>query len=174
MKSLPMRFLVFVFCTAVSCWSQDRKAGISIGGQVLSLDMDRQEALKKLSLCCQSLPLGDAAVLVSDKKDINQDFGTVYFKNGKVTGIDANRDFNHEPDSYKMALAFYRLVDQIGHGGPARVLIYAGSREMTNGTDKQVNITFENGRSINIEIMNPDPGQKFTQQVSVSECLGVC
>ena len=174
MNSLAMLFPVFVFCTAVSCWSQEQKARISIGERVLSLDINREEALKRLGSCCECIPLGSVAVLVTDKKDVNQIFGTLYFKQGKVSGIDANRDFNHEPDAYKMALAFYRLVDQIGRGSPARALIYAGTREGTNASEKDVNISFENGRSINIEIINPDPGQKFMQQVSVNECLGIC
>ena len=68
-----------------------------MGGEVLRLNIGRQEALKRLSSCCRTVPFGNDAVIVTDKKDINQGFGTVYFEDGKVSGIAADKNWSPEP-----------------------------------------------------------------------------
>ena len=110
--------------------------------------MQKQEALKKLSVCCKTVPFGDAAVIISDKRNINRGFGMVYFDHGKVSGIAADKDTSFKPASYETASAFYQLVDEMSHGEPANVTVYAYSFIAFNGTGKYLVISFSNGRRI--------------------------
>src|ERR1022692_4093352 len=173
MKTAAMRLSVLLLTTAC-VGQQPHEPGVSVGSEVLHLKMERQEALKKLSSCCKTVPFGNAAVIVTDKKDINRSFGVVYFEDGKVSGIAADKAWSPEPASYDTALAFYRLVEQSAHGSPSQVTLYTYSQELSNGTSKWVVMRFATGRRIRVEIMNPDPGLHIAPQVAVSECLGNC
>jgi hypothetical protein len=115
-KGLAILLLLF---TASYAGPQLQQPRMSLGGVGLELDMPKQEALKKLSLCCKPISLGDAAVIVTDKADINRGFGMVYFADSKVSGIAADTEWSPEPSSYETALAFYRLVDERTHGSPS-------------------------------------------------------
>ena len=174
MKTVAMTLSILLALTAVCVGQQLQQPGVSVGGEVLRLNIERQEALKRLSSCCKTVPFGNDAVIVTDKKDINQVFGTIYFEDGRVSGIAADKNWSPEPASYETALAFYRLVDQIAHGGPAKVTVSTYSQEATNATSKGVIMLFSTGRRIRIEIVNLDPGQHAGQQVTVSECVGNC
>src|SRR5664279_2623568 len=174
MRIPTIRLSVFLVLTAACVGQQTQQPGVSVGGAALHLNMERQEALKKLSLCCQTVPFGNAAVIVSDKRNVNRSFGVVYFDQGKVSGIAADRDTSFKPPSYQTALAFYRLVDGFAHGEPAQVTVYAYSLEGSNGTGKYVVMRFADGRRIQFQLVNPDPSEHVSQQVSVSECVGNC
>jgi hypothetical protein len=143
--------------------------------------MEKQDVLNKLSSCCKTVTLGalpslgDASIMVTNKADVNDVYGNVYLRNGRVTGVLANRDWSPEPDVYKSALSLFRLVDSASHGQSMRATITSKTREMQNGSSKSVLITLDNGRSIIVEISNIDPGQRMImQQVVTSECLGPC
>src|ERR1017187_8320287 len=100
MTITSVSLLVFLLVAPACVGQQLQQPWVSIGGESLRLNMDRQEALKKLSVCCQTVPLGDAAVIVSDKKDVNRSCGMVYFEQGKISGIAADSDTSFQPESY--------------------------------------------------------------------------
>lgn len=52
---------------------------LSVGAEVLELDMGRQQALGKLYRCCRTISFGDNAVIVTEKNDVNRGLGVVYF-----------------------------------------------------------------------------------------------
>src|SRR5947209_6803672 len=142
MKAVAMRISTLLLFITVLCSSQSQQPVISLGRALLHIGMDKQDALNKLSRCCKivlmgSLPsLGDSSAMVSNKDEINDIFGNVYFKNGKVTGVIAHKDWNSGPESYKAALALFRLVDGTSHEHPVQATIVALTREMTNASSK--------------------------------------
>lgn len=183
MKTLALRTVALVLIVSIFSSSQSQQPAISIDNVTLHLGMEKQDALKKLSFCCKTLmtsalpSLGDSTAMVSNKDDIYNFIGNVYFRNGKVVGVNATRDWSAEPESYKSALALFRLVDRTAHEHSVQATITALTREMTNGSGKSIVISLDNGRSITIELSTLDPGQKIAQQqqqVTVSECLGPC
>jgi hypothetical protein len=58
MRIATIRLSVFLVLTAACVGQQTQQPGVSVGGAALYLNMERQEALKKLSLCCQTVPFG--------------------------------------------------------------------------------------------------------------------
>lgn len=173
MKSTAIRLSALLLLTAVFVGQQLQEPELSIGGEVLRLNMDKAEVLKKLSGCCNSTSFGATAAIVMPKENASSEElgGEVYFERGKLSGIAADRDWNPEPASHRTALALYRLVDKMAHGKPARMTIYAYSRDMSNGEMKSVVMQFADGRRIKIEIQDRDSGP---HQVIVSECVGAC
>jgi hypothetical protein len=155
--------------------SQLQQPRLSVGAEVLQLDMSKKEALSKLSACCKAIPLGSTAVIITEKNNINRGLGMVYFYGDKVDGIAADKDWSPEPASYETALAFYRLVDELTHGSPAKVTLYSSSREMSDGSGKAVTV-MQGARRIRIELSTADPSEKSLahQGVTVSECVGAC
>jgi hypothetical protein len=175
MKAKAIVLPVFSLLAGLYAGSQLQQPGLSVGGVVLQLDMSKQEALETLSACCKAVPLGKAAVIITERNDVNRGLGMVYFYGDKVDGIAADRDWSSEPASYETALAFYRLVDEMTNGSPAKVTIYSSSREMSNGSGKAVTI-MQGARRIRMELSVVHPSQKNLahQGVAVSECVGAC
>lgn len=168
-----IRLATLLLFTSSYAGPQLPQPGISLGRVGLQLDMAKQEALKKLSMCCKTISLGGAAVIVTDKADINRGLGTVYFADSKVSGIAADAGWSPEAASYETALALYRLVEERTHDSPARMTVYAYSRDMSSATNKYVVMQFADGRRIRIEIANRISAPNHTQVV-VSKCVGNC
>jgi hypothetical protein len=175
---ISVRMLALLIFTAILCWPQSAQPGTEIGGEMIRLGMNRERVSKILSGCCNPVPFGDGNIFVRAREGSSPVVfgGTVYFgRDGKVSGIAADRYWSPEQESSDPALAFYRLVDSISHGKPAQVTIYTRSLEFSNGTTKFVVIEFGDGRRVRFEIVNPDePGANLPQQMALSECLGNC
>jgi hypothetical protein len=154
---------------------QSEQRGTTVAGEMVQLRMNRQEAAKKFSLCCKTIPLGDNAIIVQNLKNSSHELGgMVYFDHDFVGGVAADRSWSSEAAPYETALAFYRLVDQRTHGTPTRATIYAYSREADNASIKYVVLQFPDGQRIRFEMTHLDPGADISQQVAVSECVGAC
>jgi hypothetical protein len=175
MKAKAILLPVFTLLGGLYAGSQLQQPALSVGGVLLQLDMSKQEALKGLSACCKAVPFGKAAVIITEKNDINRALGMLYFYGSKVEGMAADRDWSPEPASYETASAFYRLVDEMTNGSPAKVTLYSSSREMSNGSGKAVTI-MQGARRIRMELQVVDPSVKNMahQGVTVSECVGAC
>ena len=155
--------------------AQVERSEMSVAGQALSLGMGKRDALQRFSTCCKVTPLGSDAVIVQNRKNSSDELGgMVYFQRDKVVGISADRDWSPDADSYKTALAFYRLVEKSSKDARSKATIYAYSLDGSNGEAKFVVVVFDDGRRVRLEIQNPDPGPNRHQQVAVSECIGNC
>jgi len=106
MAAKVQMILLLFSLTSVLKGQQLQQPGLSIANEVLHLDDDRKGTLKKLDLCCSTIPLGKDAVVVSDKKDFNHILGTVYFETDKVSGIATDRKWSPELASYEVGLTF--------------------------------------------------------------------
>lgn len=180
MKSVAMKLPILLF-TVLYAAPQQQPLGVSLGDLgsdvYLQLGMTRQEAVKKLSSCCRVASLGETGAIVAAKDDINHGLGMLRFESGKITSIQADRDWSPDPSSYETALALYRLVDEITTSGHSHTAVISTiNREATNGNSKYLAITFQGGRSIVIEITTVDPSQQkpVSGSVLVSECVGPC
>jgi len=185
MKSVSFMAYLSLAITVAVASSQLQQPGTTVAGEMLHLDMGRQEALKQLAACCKIMPLGDNEIIVQNRKLVSHELGgAVYFEHAKVAGLAADRDFTTEESSYETGLTFYRLVDQMAKskwtrggvigGAASTATIQAYSVEAANGSSKYVVVEFPDGRSIRLEIDHPDPGAEISQQTVVSECVGNC
>src|SRR2546423_1674891 len=71
-------FVLLLFSRKSS--SQTAQSGLRVAGEALSVGMNRHEALRRLSSCCNITPLGANAVIVQNKTNTAQELGgMVYF-----------------------------------------------------------------------------------------------
>lgn len=111
MRRILIRISALAIVIASLASSQPTQSAILIGAAALHLGMEKQDVLSKLSTCCKTallgalLSLGDTSLMVTNKSDVNDVYGNVYFRNGRVTGVLANRDWRPEPDAYKSAFS---------------------------------------------------------------------
>lgn len=173
-KWAAIAFLGLLLLTAFGN-TQSAQPGTTVGGELLRLDMGRQEVLSRFSSCCVTTPLGSTQVIVQSKKSMSYELGgIVYFEHGKVSGLASDRSWSSGEAPYATALPLYRLVNERTHGTPTMARVYAYSRVASNASSKFVMIQFEDGRRIRLEMTHLDPGADVSQQTVISECVGNC
>jgi hypothetical protein len=144
--------------------------------------MEKQEALRKMSSCCQKITeigiqgsTDTAGIVLPRDPRVGDISGAVYFRGNKVAGIARDVSGSAAPEVYENGMALYRLLTSVTRGQPTAAMIRMTTVEATNATTRYITLSFTNGKQVKIEVSNPDPGQKnLVQSVVLSECEGTC
>jgi hypothetical protein len=164
--------------------SQEREQAIPplIAWPPLHVGMEKQEALRKMSSCCQKITeigiqgsTDTAGIVLPRDPRVGDISGAVYFRGNKVAGIARDVSGSAAPEVYENGMALYRLLTSVTRGQPTAAMIRMTTVEATNATTRYITLSFTNGKQVKIEVSNPDPGQKnLVQSVVLSECEGTC
>lgn len=173
---------IFVLFLAGVGRSQEREDAVPrlIAWPPLHVGMERQEALRKMSSCCQIREIGiqgsaDIAGIVLPKDPAVGDIsGIVYFRGNKVAGIARDLSGSAAPEVYENGIALYRLLASVTGGQPTAAAIRTTTVETANSTTRYIKLSFTGGRRVSIQVNSPDPGSKQVQSVVLSECEGTC
>lgn len=159
---------------------------IIIGGELFSVGMTQQEAMKRLEKCCYITggtdPLHpDVKSFIIEKKDKTDMLGAIWFRAEVVERLVREGEFSQDPGTINFALSLYRLLSKTADSNPPTfrrdgaascvIVLQTENREISNASLKILTLTFRNGRGIQMELSAPDDTRKLRNSVSLKEIL---
>jgi hypothetical protein len=146
----------------------------------LRVGMEKQQALKQMSSCCQITEMriqgstDTAGIVLPKDASVGDISGVVYFRGNKVAGVARDVSGSAAAEVYGNGVALYRLLTDVTGGQPKTAMIRTTTVETTNSTTRYIKMSFEGGKRISIQVNSPDPGTSQVQSVVLSECEGTC
>lgn len=168
--------LVFTLWTASTLTGQQPSESMVIGDEKFALGMSRDDATKKMDKCCflsggndpRSPKIKTFFIFNKDKTDI---LGTMWFRDESLERIEREGEYSQNPETFRFALSLYRLLSERTHSSAATIALVTNASEMSNASSKEITFAFRDGRSIQIEITQPDDPQKGANQIGLKEIL---
>lgn len=131
---------------------------LMIGGANFRIGMSRQEAMALSAECCRTSLEGETGMVLHQKTGDLTIIGTVFFANGRVSGLVADVKQTLGRDASDFALALYRSILNGRTTVQGAVTIQAFPDELSNGTNRHILLIFPDGRKLRVKQFTVDNG----------------
>ena len=128
-----------------------------IGGKPFRIGMPRQEAMALIKECCRTQGPSDAMFLQAKTGDFSI-IGSIHFRDDRVSELVSSLKASGGKETSDLALALYRAILNGRESASENVSLNAFSRESTNGTSRNIVLTYSNGRVLRLAQIAVDDG----------------
>jgi hypothetical protein len=130
-----------------------------IGGKSFRIGMPRQEAMALIRECCTTQGSEDGMFLIQKTGDFFNIVGTIFFKDGQVSKLVRSEKYTGNKDASDFVLALYRSILNGQTTSHAVITISAFPEELSNGTMRNILLTYPDGRKLRVTQHAVDNGQ---------------
>jgi hypothetical protein len=154
------------------------------GGQRLTLGMRVSDVVVATSACCKISPplnpsdTGEGHFITPKDSSSSQLFGTVWFRDGKLSRISRSIDSEfdgYNEDAVHLARALQRALASTAGDSSSTMFLSVQHTRATNGAGDTISLSFPNGRGIELQVItldNPDKSSNKRDAVTLEEILG--